>query len=228
MSDIAQQLDLSKTTVHRLLQSLKVLGYVDQEHDTDHYHLTMRMFELGAKALENTDLIKEADSIMREIGKATRETVHLGTLDEDTIVYIHKIDSEYGLRMASRIGGRNPIYSTAIGKVLLAWMPEAQSSKIARSLNYKKSTDNTLANADELIALLPVVKQQGFGEDREEQENGLYCIAVPIFDRFGRVIAGLSISFPLARCDDEHTKAEYTALLKAGSEKLSAKLGYHM
>lgn len=225
-SELSQRLGMSKTTVHRFLQTLKNLGYVAQEGDTDRYRLTIRLFELGAKALENVDLVREADTEMRRIAQLTREAVHLGAFDEDAIIYIHKIDADYGLRMQSRIGRRNPLYSTAIGKVLLAYMPPDEARDVLSKVEFRKSTQKTLGSAEAVLSILPRVRQQGFGEDNEEQEDGLLCIAVPVFDRFGRVIAGLSISFPTMRCGAD-TKAHYVALLQQAGAAISARLGHH-
>ena len=121
ITELSQRVMMSKSTVYRFLQTMKTLGYVAQEGESEKYSLTLKLFELGARALQNVDLIRSADIQMREISRLTKETIHLGALDEDSIVYIHKIDSMYNLRMYSRIGRRNPLYSTAIGKVLLAW-----------------------------------------------------------------------------------------------------------
>lgn len=124
---------MSKSTVYRFLQTMKTLGYVAQEGESEKYSLTLKLFELGARALQNVDLIRSADIQMREISRLTKETIHLGALDEDSIVYIHKIDSMYNLRMYSRIGRRNPLYSTAIGKVLLAWRDRDEVMQILRA-----------------------------------------------------------------------------------------------
>ena len=212
--------------MHRFLQTLKGLGYVAQEGDTDRYRLTIRLFELGAKALENVDLVREADIEMRRIAQLTRETVHLGAFDEDAIIYIHKIEGDYGLRMQSRVGWRKPLYSTAIGKVLLAYMPPDESRAVLSRVEFKKPTQKTLGSAEAVLSILPRVRQQGFGEDNEEQEDGLLCIAVPVFDRFDRVIAGLSISFPPMRCGAD-TKAHYVALLQQAGAAISSRLGHH-
>jgi len=225
ISELSQRLALSKTTVHRVLQTLKALGYVAQEVETDRYRLTIRLFELGAQALESVDLVREADIEMRRIAAMTREAVHLGAFDEDAIIYIHKIDADYGLRMQSRIGRRNPLYSTAIGKVLLAWMDPAEAVQTLSHVEFRKSTQKTLSCADAVLSILAHVRQQGFGEDNEEQEEGLQCLAVPVFDRFGRVVAGLSISFPTMRCGAD-TKPHYVALLKRAGAAISARLGY--
>ena len=123
VSEIAQKLDMSKSTVYRFLQSLKARGYVVQDAE-DRYRLSVRLFELGAQALPHLDIVREAEPGMRRINELTGETVHLGILDEGSIVYVHKIDSKYNLRMYSRIGRRAPLYCTGIGKVLMAWLED--------------------------------------------------------------------------------------------------------
>lgn len=130
ITKLSQRVMMSKSTVYRFLQTMKTLGYVAQEGESEKYSLTLKLFELGARALQNVDLIRSADIQMREISRLTKETIHLGALDEDSIVYIHKIDSMYNLRMYSRIGRRNPLYSTAIGKVLLAWRDRDEVKQI--------------------------------------------------------------------------------------------------
>lgn len=163
---------------------------------------------------------------MRELSRLTKETIHLGALDEDSIVYIHKIDSMYNLRMYSRIGRRNPLYSTAIGKVLLAWRDRDEVKQILDGVEYKQSTGRTITCTEALLPLLDEVRAQGYGEDNEEQEEGLRCIGVPVFDRFGVVIAGLSISFPTLRFSEERLQ-EYVAMLHAAARKISEQMGYN-
>ena len=163
---------------------------------------------------------------MRELSRLTKETIHLGALEEDSIVYIHKIDSLYNLRMYSRIGRRNPLHTTAIGKVLLAWRDRTEVQAILSEVEFRRSTANTIVSAEALLEVLDQVKVQGFGEDNEEQEEGLRCIAVPVFDRFGVVIAGLSISFPTIRFSEE-AKNEYVAMLHRAARNISDQLGYH-
>lgn len=225
ITELSQRVMMSKSTVYRFLQTMKTLGYVSQEGESEKYALTMKLFELGAKALQNVDLIRSADIQMREISRQTREAIHLGALEEDSIVYIHKIDSLYNLRMYSRIGRRNPLYSTAIGKVLLAWRNYDEVREILADVEFVLSTQKTLNGVDELLTALDRVRSQGYGEDNEEQEEGIRCIAVPVFDRFGVVIAGLSISFPTIRFAEEH-KASYVAMLHRAAKTISAQQGY--
>ncbi|MDD1782636.1 DNA-binding transcriptional regulator KdgR [Enterovibrio sp. ZSDZ35] len=224
ISELAQRLMMSKSTVYRFLQTMKTLGYVSQEGESERYALTLKLFEVGARALEYVDIIDYANAEMVKISDETMEALHLGALDEDSIIYIHKIDSKYKLSMQSRIGKRNPLYSTAIGKVLLADLPEATVRECLKNVDFKQSTPKTHKNIDELLAELPKVKAQGYGEDNEEQEVGLRCIAVPVYDRFGKVIAGLSISLPTMRFT-ESKKEEFINYLHASAATISARLG---
>jgi len=226
ITELSQRVMMSKSTVYRFLQTMKTLGYVSQEGESEKYALTLKLFELGAKALQNVDLIRSADIQMREISRQTREAIHLGALEEDSIIYIHKIDSLYNLRMYSRIGRRNPLYSTAIGKVLLAWRSADDVREIMSGVEFIQSTSTTLKDVDALLSALEQVRTQGFGEDIEEQEEGIRCIAVPVFDRFGVVIAGLSISFPTIRFIADN-KAEYVAMLHHAAREVSEQQGYH-
>lgn len=226
ITELSQRVMMSKSTVYRFLQTMKSLGYVAQEGESEKYTLTLKLFELGAKALQNVDLIRSADIQMRELSRLTKETIHLGALEEDSIVYIHKIDSLYNLRMYSRIGRRNPLHSTAIGKVLLAWRERTEVSEILKNVIFSQSTSRTVGSAEALLPVLDKVKAQGFGEDNEEQEEGLRCIAVPVFDRFGVVIAGLSISFPTIRFSEEE-KADYVRMLHQAAGAISSQMGYH-
>lgn len=226
ITELSQRVMMSKSTVYRFLQTMKALGYVSQEAESEKYSLTMKMFELGSMALSNVDLIRYADVQMREISRLTKEAIHLGALEEDSIVYIHKIDSLYNLRMYSRIGRRNPLYCTAIGKVLLGWRDEHDVRERLSDVEFIQRTATTLKDVDALLAELNDVRQQGFGEDNEEQERGLRCIAVPVYDRFGMVIAGLSISFPTLRFSEE-SKREYVGMLHRAAKIISSQMGYH-
>ena len=225
VTELSQKLMTSKSTVYRFLQTMKMLGYVSQEGDSDKYALTLKLYELSSKSLEYVDLIGSADRQMRKIGDLTKEALHLGTLDEDHIVYGHKVDPQYNLRMQSKIGGRNPLYSTAIGKVLLSERSEDEVRNMLANAGFEKFTENTLSNIDELLSELVSVREQGYAEDKEEQEPGLRCIATPVYDRFGNIIAGMSISYPTIRHSSEK-KQQYIDLLKTHAAQVSKAIGY--
>ncbi|KZN15100.1 DNA-binding transcriptional regulator KdgR [Marinomonas sp. TW1] len=224
VTELSQKVMTSKSTVYRFLQTMKMLGYVSQEGEDDRYSLTLKLFETSSKALDYVDLVSLAEPHMNRIGELTKEALHLGIRDGDGIIYIYKVDAQYNLRMQSRIGGRNPLYSTAIGKVLLAERSEEYVRDVLRETEFTPSTARTHPNIDALLEELVVVKQQGYGVDNEEQEEGLRCIAAPIYDRLGNVVAGLSLSFPSLRYTQEKFDT-YTKLLKEAAADISAKLG---
>lgn len=226
VTELSQRIMMSKSTVYRFLQTMKTLGYVNQEGETDKYTLSLKLFELGGRALEHQDLIQIADVQMYRLGKLTKETLHLGALDENSVVYLHKIDSEYNLRMYSRIGRRCPLYSTALGKVMMAWLPEEEVRSMLAGVTFERFTQHTLANIDALLAELAQVREQGYAEDNEENENGLRCFGVPIYNRMGRIITGLSLSLPIVRFE-ENKRAELVSLLHEAAARISAELGYH-
>lgn len=226
VTELSQRLMTSKATTYRFLQTMKSIGYVSQEGETDKYLMTLKMFELGSKSLEYADVVALAEKQMRYLSEQTKETVHLGALDEDAIIYVHKIDSSYNLRMHSRVGRRNSLYSTAIGKVLLSGHDEAFVRDALVNVEFKKSTGKTLENIKQLLDELQSVRQQHYAEDNEEQEPGIYCIAVPIYDRFGNIIYGVSISFPTIRFDKKQ-KPYYAQLLHDAGKKISEQLGFY-
>ncbi|WP_139708567.1 DNA-binding transcriptional regulator KdgR [Aeromonas allosaccharophila] len=226
VTELSQRIMMSKSTVYRFLQTMKTLGYVNQEGETDKYTLSLKLFELGGRALEHQDLIQIADVQMHRLGKLTKETLHLGALDENSVVYLHKIDSEYNLRMYSRIGRRCPLYSTALGKVMMAWLPEEEVRSMLAGVTFERFTEHTLANVDALLVELAQVREQGYAEDNEENENGLRCFGVPIYNRMGRIITGLSLSLPIVRFE-ERKRAELVSLLHEAAARISAELGYH-
>ncbi|HEY1092774.1 MAG TPA: DNA-binding transcriptional regulator KdgR [Burkholderiaceae bacterium] len=224
ISDLSVRLGMPKATVYRFLQSMKSLGYVRQEADSERYGLTMKAFELGAKALQYPDLVDLAKHHMQMLADATGETVHLGTLIDSEIIYVHKIDSRHTLGMYSKIGRRAPLHCTAIGKVLLAWEHPARRDRVLAGAEFKRFREKTIVDAKAFVVELERVKAQGFGEDREEFDDHIRCLGIPIFDRLNQPIAGMSVSFPTFRYDDAKAP-EVVRMLTEASRDISTRLG---
>lgn len=140
-----------------------------------------------------------------------KEIIYFGVLDEDSIVYIYKIDLMYNLWMYLCIGCCNLLYSIVIGKVLLVWCDCSEVEQIFDGVEYKCSIEWIIISIEELLKVLDGVCEQGYGEDNEEQEEGLCCIGVLVFDCFGVVIVGLSIFF-LMLCFFEECLYEYVVM----------------
>ncbi len=224
ISELSTRLAMPKATVYRFLQSMMALGYVRQERDTERYGLTMKVFELGAKALQHPELVDLAKHHMQMLADKTGETVHLGTLIDSEIIYVHKVDSRHMLGMYSKVGRRAPLHCTAIGKVLLAWEHPERRARILQGAEFTRYRDKTIVEPAAFAQELERVKAQGFGEDREEFDEHIRCLGVPIFDRLNRPIAGMSVSIPTFRYDPARAH-EVVAMLTDASRDISGRLG---
>jgi IclR family KDG regulon transcriptional repressor len=224
ISELSMKLAMPKATVYRFLQTMKSLGYVRQETDSERYGLTMKMFELGTKALQYPDLVELAKGHMQQLADETGETVHLGMLIDSEIIYVHKVDSRHMLGMYSRVGRRAPLHCTAIGKVLLAWEDAARRDRILSGCDFKRFRDKTITTREAFDQELARTREQGFGEDREEFDDHIRCLGVPIFDRHNQAVAGMSVSFPTFRFDAAKAPG-YVAMLQQASQVISKQLG---
>ncbi len=224
ISELSMRLGMPKATIYRFLQSMKSLGYVRQEVDSERYGLTMKLFELGTKALQYPDLVELAKSHMQQLADATGETVHMGMLIDSEIIYVHKVDSRHMLGMYSRVGRRAPLHCTAIGKVLLAWENTAQRERILVGCDFKRYRDKTITALPDFMAELDRTRDQGYGQDREEFDDHIRCVGVPIFDRHNQAVAGISVSTPTFRFDQAR-EAEVVTMLQTASRTISKQLG---
>ena len=224
LSDLSVRVAMPKSTVHRFMQTMVALGYVRQKPGGERYALAMKVFELGAKALMLPELVDLARNPMQLMAEQTLEAVHLGTLIDSEIIYVHKVDSRHMLGMYSKIGRRAPLHCTAIGKVLMAWEHPERRALILQGAEFKRFRDKTIVEPEAFAQELAKVKAQGFGEDREEFDDHIRCVGVPVFDRLNRPIAGMSISFPTFRYD-QAKEGEVVAMLTEASRDISSRLG---
>ncbi|APW37816.1 DNA-binding transcriptional regulator KdgR [Rhodoferax koreense] len=224
VSELSMRLAMPKATVYRFLQTMRSLGYVRQEADSERYGLTMKLFELGAKAPVYPDIIELAKPHMHALSDQTGETIHLGMLIDSDIIYVHKVDSRHMLGMYSKVGKRAPIHCTAIGKVLLAWESDQQREHLLQGVDFKRYREKTITSKSRFIEELNRTREQGFGEDREEFDDHIRCLGMPIFDRLNQAVAAISISFPTFRYD-EAREPEIVAMLRDASRDMSRQIG---
>lgn len=228
LAEIAQRAMTSKTTAHRLLQTMVDLGYVEQEPETEKYGLTLKLFGLGARVLRGQeDLLRSCDREMGKLSRATGESINLGVMDDfdQRVAYIHKYDSAYALSMQSTLGKRNPLHSTSLGKALLAFRDDDEIRERVAVMDLRKLAPRTITDREALLAELQATRARGYAEEIEESEAGVRCMAVPVMDHAGRSVAAISIAFPLVRFD-ETRKSEYVRLLTDAGRAASAALGY--
>jgi len=225
MTEISEKLGLYPSTIHRILDTLKHWGYVEQESNNQKYQLGLKVLELGMAKLHQMDLAREASPYLKELVNKCNETVHLGVLEEGDVLYLAKEESSQTIRMVSYVGRRAPIHCTALGKVLLAYLSEEKRKDILDKKGLPSLTEKTITNKKELEKELRQVRERGFALDRGEYEKNVRCIAAPIRNFQGKIIAAVSISGPAFRIDVNTQNNLKEALIQI-SKKISERLGY--
>ena len=224
LEELSREVGLAKPTVHRFLQTLQELGYARRD-ETERWAMTLKPFTVGSRALDHLDLLAVARPIAEELSEELGETVHMGVLEEDWAVYVLKIESKYTIRMYSRVGRRIPLHCTGIGKVLLANATPAGRKALLGSSRLVAFTSKTITTKAALEAELEGIRREGLARDNEEHEEGIHCLAAPVRDREGLVVAALSVSWPDFRYA-KGSEAHKIALVKSAAARISAILGY--
>lgn len=198
VTELARHLELSTSTVHRLLSSLAAEHLIEQDPETGRYRLGLAVYDLVA-ATGEYDLTEAVLPPMTVLRHRTGETVQVGVLDGREVVYVERLQSPRTLRMFIDVGRRNSTHSTATGKVLLAYLPPEQVHRLLGDQDLAALTDNTITDHDQLRAHLHEIRAQGFAINAEEAEVGAISIGAPVRDRDGEVVAAMSVAGPTAR-----------------------------
>lgn len=225
VTEIAKQIDINKSSVYRILSTLVQYGYIEQDGETGKYKLGYKFLEISSKLLESIDLRAEARPFLQELENETNEVIHLVVYDQGEVVYIEKLEGNETLRMHSKVGKRAPMHCTSVGKAILAHLPSSVVLDILERKGMPVHTDKTITEKEEFLKELSQVRQKGFALDLEENEYGITCIAVPIFDHLGKVIAAVSISGPTMRMTDDRMNTLKSIMVKTG-KAVSARLGH--
>jgi DNA-binding IclR family transcriptional regulator len=195
LDQLAEEIGVHKSTVLRLLRTLESHHFVRRE-GARHYRLGSALFDLANQALEDRDIRRSAQPALSALNARTGHTVHLASYEDGEAVYIDKYEGHHSVRMYSRIGKRAPLHCTAVGKVLVAAMPPALREKIARSIEYRVLTPNTIRTPEAYLAELEKVAERGYAVDNAEHEDFIHCVAAPIRGPGGEVLAAVSMSVP--------------------------------
>jgi len=225
ITEISEHMNLHKSTVHSLLKTLQLHGYITQNAENGKYKLGLKLVERGHSVVYGLDIRKIAKPYLIDLSMKTGQTTHLVILDGREGVYIDKVEGPLAVILYSRIGRRIPIHCSAVGKVLVSFKPKHEQKKILENYVFTSHTENTITNKNDFLQELQDVKQAGYALDNEENEPGVRCIAVPVRDHTGNVIAAISMSTLISRVGDEKLK-DLIELLKQTSMDLSSQMGY--
>jgi len=225
-TEVGKLSGLPVSTVHRFLVNLEAAGFLKCGVNGV-YHLGLECFAVGQAALGQLDIRRLSLPYLLELNQQTRETIHLTVRHGLAAVYVEKIDSPEPLRIHSRIGASVPLYCTAVGKVMLSYMPDAERHDVLRQIELKRVTANTIGSLQELETELFRVRKNGYACDMEENELHIRCIAAPIWDHTGAVHASLSITVPVVRMPVARLR-QLAPLIQDAGLQISRELGFNL
>jgi DNA-binding IclR family transcriptional regulator len=224
LSEIASRLDMPKTTVHRLVSSLREAKLLEQDQGRDRYRLGIRLFELGSIVLANLDIHREARPLIDRLISVSGEGSHLCVFDGTNMVVVEHREPDQNVAHWTTTLKISPSYCTGIGKAALAFQePWVIEKVIAAGL--PAYTPATITDPDALRRELEVVRQHGYAVDNCEHEPNVRCVAAPIRNSVGRVFAALSVTGPATRVTPERVPA-LAELAMATARQLSRQLGF--
>jgi DNA-binding IclR family transcriptional regulator len=223
--EISQAVSLPLATVHRLLGTLIQRGYVKQNRQNRKYSLGFRALQMGSDMRQRFTLRLEARPFLQRLVQHCGESANLAVLDDGEVVYIDQAQSTRILRMFTQIGNRLPAHSTGSGKVMLAFASPDVVEGIVRRYGLASRTPRTIVDFDAFREELERIRQRGYAIDDEEHEEGVRCVAAPVRDESGQVVASLSVSGPVTRLNDRQMNAVIPEVVECAM-KLSTRLGY--
>jgi IclR family KDG regulon transcriptional repressor len=227
VSEVARRVGVTKSAAFRILANLERRGYVAKDPVSARYTLGTHLVYLGERSLGAIDLRAAARPSLEALQQRFGETVNLGVREGAEVVYVDMIESSHGLRMAARVGGRDYLHSTALGKAILAYLPPAERDQLLHAPEgLPARTERTITDPVRLRAELERVRERGIAEDRDENEVGARCLSAPIFDHRGAVAGAISVSAPDSRLDDARA-ADVGLTVREEASMVTQRLGGH-
>ena len=224
-TEISNHLGCGVSATYHLLATLKMCKMIEQNSRTKKYRLGLKLWKIGKLAREQNHLASVVKPYLKKLREMTEETANLTILDKAEIIYIAQEESKKLIRMFTKIGARVSVHCSAAGKVLLAYQPAEKQESIIQLIKFHQFTEKTVTGAEMLRKELEDIRRKGYAFDDEERELGVSCIAAPIFDFDGEVIAAMSISGPTTRFDEE-SKERFINDLIGVTKEVSTQFGY--
>ncbi len=224
LAELATRTGIPRPTAFRLLTTLEQAGFVSKVHGE--YQLGIKCFVLGNIVSSTLDLREKAQPHLEALRDATGETAHLAVLETWQVLYLERLQSPHPIGfMRSRIGVVVPAYCTGLGKTLLAFKPEKEASAWLRTQTLKPMTPNTITAPRRLLKDLRAIRERGYAVDDQEHELGVRCIAAPVCDHAGEVVAAISVAGPANRMPRTLVGSAMAATIVAAARAISSELG---
>jgi IclR family KDG regulon transcriptional repressor len=224
IAQITERSRYPRTTVYRILGALITEGLVSESLQSGAYSLGARLLSLASQSWERFDIRLVAADPLHRLREMTQETVHLAVRSGTGMVYIEKLESPHAVRMASRVGTRVTLYSSSVGKAYLAALDQATRDALLQGITFERFTRNSITSKPALDAELEATKRRGYAEDREENEENIFCYGAAITGPTGEPVACVSISIPTFRLSSSPLET-YLQPLKIACNAISAQIG---
>lgn len=226
VKEISDELQISKSTAFGLINTLSVRGFLHQNPDNQKYSLGLGLLELGEMVKKNNIIYEKARPHLEKIVNELNVTMHLAIIEKTEVAYIDTLEGKGSIFISSRIGTRNPVYCTGVGKCMLAFMKKDKRDNILNNMGaMEKHTENTIVDMDELLKELGSIAKAGYSFDNEEFVKGIFCYAVPILNKYNEAIAAISILRAMPIAEDSDRK-ELIDIMKKVAGEISKDLGY--
>ena len=225
LTQLSRRLHLHVSTVHRLLVNLVRHGFVEEDTVSGGYQLSYRVLRMGLRVLDRLDFRRAASPLLRDLNLRTKETVHLAILQETRAISIEKFDSPQAVGLDARLGRVMPLHCTGVGKTLLAYQGEDFLNQMAQSPGLTRMTAHTLTGLPQLRKELERIREQGYALDQEEAVDGLRCVAGPVFNHTGQIVAAFSVTGLATRLTPARVP-EIAQLVRETSQQITYRLGY--
>ena len=225
VTELSHRLGLHKNNVFRLLATLEVRGYIEQDKETGNYRLAIKTFEVANVFLHHLGLRRQARPVLEDLVSRCNETADLAVTDGPEVVYVLLHETSHPVRVVPRLGHRLPAYCTASGKAQLAYEAPVRLAHLFREHPLRRYTAHTIDSPEGLLGHLREVARRGFAVENEELEDGVRGVAAPVWSYANRVVAGVGLSGPVSRFSRERVETELVPLVKEAGMRISQRLG---
>lgn len=226
ITELATRLRLNKSTVHRYVDTLRTLGYLDQDPETKKFRLGIRVMEFGVALLGGMELRQIALPCLEDLASQLGLTVNMSVLDGIEIVYVERVRMTTIINLELHVGSRLPAYCTSMGKVLLAFLPPVDLANRIKQMDLQRRGLNTITDPEKLAQELCRVRERGFAINNEELANGLRSVAAPIRSSRGEVVAAINIAVHTSLTSTGDMQTVLAPKLIETATEISRRLGF--
>ncbi|MGH7005134.1 MAG: HTH-type transcriptional regulator BhcR [Alphaproteobacteria bacterium] len=224
LTELADHLDQSPATMHRVLMTLEQRQYVESNPERQEWFVGPEAFRLGSAFLRRTNIVERSRSVMRDLMARTGETSNLGIERDGDVLFISQVETHETIRAFFPPGTRSPLHASGIGKALLSAFSDDRLEAFIKTAKFSRFTDKTVANAEQLREVVRQTRQRGYSFDDEERTIGMRCVAASIVNNHGEAVAGVSVSGPTIRMPDTKVREIGQWVVEAAGE-VSRRLG---